>query len=183
MKQTLLIFLLLLISGCGISTEKAMEKGLMLFDADQKREAYPYLEKAYSGGTEDPELFCKLAFCRIAVTGDPSGAIDLLRDNVVKFPDYAPTYHQLGLIAYEFDPVEDNKNLHQAIFFARKAVKFDPYEWSYCENLGTYLYLIGEKDSALVWFKSASELNLTNDELVKHINEIEKMLEGKNSSE
>ena len=167
---------IILISGCSISPEEARDKGFQLYDSNRKQKAYSYLEKAYSGGIDDPELCVRLSFCRIAIDNDPSGGIEILRDSALRYPDYAPTYDQLGKIALKFGPNENNANLYQAIYFARKAVETDPSEWRYKDNLGAYLYLVGEPDSALVWFKAAWELNPVDPEFEERIRHIEGVL-------
>ena len=172
----------LIISGCGIPPEEAAEKGLKLYENNQLKKAYPLLERAHLGGIEKPELALCLAYCKITIDNDPSGAIEILRDSALRYPDYAPTYYQLGLISYNFGPVEDNKNLEQAIHFARKAVELGSDEWLYHDNLGTYLYLIGQPDSALVHFKIAVQLNPMDKKLTERVEKLELKLSQRDSA-
>lgn len=167
------VFLAVLI-GCGASPEQELEKGFLLFETNQKREAYPHLKKAYRGGIEHPELYVSLAFCCVAIDDNPSAAIELLHEGIQIFPDYAPIYDELGLIAHQFGPTDDGKNLRQAVYFAMKAVELDPDDWKYIDNLGSYLYLEGKIDSALICFRKASELNSANEDIKRRIMQIEK---------
>ncbi len=140
------------------------------------------MKRAYSDGIEKPELALCLAYCKITIDNDPSGAIEILRDSALQFPDYAPTYYQLGLISFNFGPVGDNKNIKQAIHFARKAVELGSDEWLYQDNLGTYLYLVGQPDSALVHFKIAGRLNPTDEKLTERVQELESKLSQRDSA-
>ena len=164
------------IRGCSMSPREAFEKGFELYDNEQKREAYPYLRQAYESGINNPELAVRLAFCLVAVDKNPSGAIEILSENAKRFPDYSETYYQLGLIAHNFGSEDEKSNLRQAIYFACKAVELAPVEWSYNDNLGSYYYLAGELDSALVYFKAASGLNPSNEELIERIKKVKRRL-------
>ena len=169
--------------GCGIPAEEAAEKGLALYKENRLEEAYPWLKRAYTGGVEKPELALCLAYCKVSIDNDPSGAIGILRDSVLRFPDYAPAYYQLGLISYNFGPVEDNRNLAQAIHFSRLAVERDPDLWFYNDNLATYYYLNGQLDSALVYFRLASGLNPADEKLEERVREIERKINPVDSME
>jgi len=149
---------------------------MALYENGELYKAYPMLQKAYKGGISTPQLALCLAYCRVSIDNDPTGAIEILRDSAVNFPDFAPTYYQLGLISYKFGPVEDGGNLAQAINFARKAVELSPDEWLFADNLATYYYLVGELDSAQYYFKTASELNPFNKELADRVRQVEEAI-------
>ena len=167
---------LIALSGCGLSPEDAYVHGLKLYEEGEIYKAYPLLKKAHKGGVSKPQLSLCLAYCMVSIDDNPSGAIELLRDSVLRFPDFAPTYYQLGLISFNFSPTESGENLQQALFFARKAVELSPDEWLYADNLATYLYLSGQPDSALYYFRRASELNPFNAELAKRVKQVEEAL-------
>jgi len=181
LKIYIFIFISLFLIGCGQSPEEALEKGFMLYEDGSKHEAYPYLDRAYKGGMEHPELITRLAFCKIAIDSDPSAAIGLLQEGVVKYPDYAPIYNMLGLIAQQYGQEEDNNSLQQAIYFARKAVELDPDEFESMSNLASYLFLAGDIDSSLICFRRARELNTTDKETVNRINQLERIISEKDS--
>jgi tetratricopeptide (TPR) repeat protein len=170
-----------LVTGCGPSPQKAYEQGMALYEHGNLYKAYPLLKKAAKGGISTPQLALCLAYCHVSIDNDPTGAIDLLRDSALNFPDFAPTYYQLGLISYNFGPAEDGGNLVQAIYFARKAVELSPDEWLFADNLATYYYLAGEQDSALYYFKQASELNPFNKELAERVKKVEEALSKSDS--
>ncbi|NQT34615.1 hypothetical protein HQ587_05450 [bacterium] len=172
-----LILLIALICGCTLSPEEAMQKGLDLYNDGKITKSYQYLMKAHAGGIQDPELFLRTAYCMVAIEDDPSAAIKILSLSVQLFPEYAPTYDLLGVIAQQFGPVQEGKNLQQAIYYARKAVELEPDEWKFKDNLGGYYYLIGKPDSALFWFKAASELNPTDEDILRRIRQVEVSLE------
>ena len=156
-----------------------MQKGLDLYNNEKITKSYPYLMKAYTGGIQDPELFLHTAYCMVAIDNDPSTAIKILSLSVQLFPEYAPTYDLLGVIGQQFGPEQEGKNLQQAIYYAHKAVELEPDEWKYKDNLGGYYYLIGKPDSALFWFKAASELNPTDKDILRRIWQVEASLERK----
>jgi len=159
-----------------LSPQDAYVQGLKLYEEGQIYKAYPLLKKAHEGGVSQPQLALCLAYCMVSVDDDPSGAIEILRDSALRFPDFAPTYYQLGLISFNFSPTDNGENIQQALFFARKAVELSPEEWLYADNLGTYLYLSGERDSALFYFRRAHELNPFNEELAKRVKQLEESL-------
>jgi tetratricopeptide (TPR) repeat protein len=170
------IFIPLFLIGCGQTPEEALEKGFLLYDEGSKVEAYPYLDKAYKSGIEHPELITRLAYCKVAIDNDPSAAIVLLQEGVVKYPNHASIYNMLGLIAQQYGQEEDNSNLQQAIYFARKAVKHDPDDFEFMSNLASYLFLAGDMDSSLTCFQRAHELNTTDKETVSRISQLEQII-------
>ncbi|MCF7809939.1 hypothetical protein K9N50_03005 [bacterium] len=182
LKLFTVIFIPFFLIGCGQTPEEALEKGFLFYDEGSKVEAYPYLDKAYKSGIEHPELITRLAFCRIAIDKDPSSAIVLLQEGVVKFPNYAPIYDLLGLIAQQYGETEENSNLQQAIYFARKAIELDPDDFEFMSNLASYLFLAGDMDSSLVYFQRAHELNTANEETVKRIRQLERIISQKDSN-
>ena len=150
-----------------------------LYNDGKIAKSYPYLIEAFAGDIEDPELFLHTAYCMIVIDNDPSAAIKILTLSAQLFPEYAHTFDLLGVIAQQFGPEEDGKSLRQAIYFARKAEELEPFEWRYKDNLGTYYYLIGEPDSALFWFKAASELSPADEDILRRIRQVEASLERK----
>ncbi len=156
-------------AGCGVSPEVAKQKGFALYDLGQFEEAHPYLEKAYVGEESDPELVVRLAYCRTAVAGDITGAISILRDSMLRHPEYARTYYQLGYIAYNYGPKEKNANIIQALYFTRKAAELDSTDFKIIDNLGMYHLLLGELDSAMVCFQTAKQIKPDNADLNRRI--------------
>jgi tetratricopeptide (TPR) repeat protein len=161
---TILLFGLLL-AGCGMSPEAAKQRGFAFYDLKQFKDAFPLLEKAYKKGLDDPELVVRLAYCRAIIGGDPAAAIAILRDSVLKYPKYARTYFELGFIAQQFGPNEGQANVKQALGFTRKAVALDSTDWLSVDNLGMFYFMLGDLDSAEIWFKAASRLKSNDAEL------------------
>jgi tetratricopeptide (TPR) repeat protein len=167
-----LLAMTVILSGCGLSPQAAKDKGFEFYDLQKYKEALPLLEKAFAGKIDDPELIVRLAYCRAMIKGDPSSAIDILRDSVLKYPKYARTYFELGFIAHNFGPNENNQNLIQAMGFMRKAIELDSTEWKFKDNLGMFYFMQGQLDSAEIWWKAAYKLKTDYPELNTRLQQI-----------
>jgi len=159
--------------------ETAKEQGFLRYDLGRYSEAHPLLERAFAGGLDDPELVVRLAHCRTTVKEDPTGAINILRDSALKYPDYARTYYELGFIAHDFGPTDDFRNVLQAIGFTRKAVELDPDDWRFKDNLGMFYLEMRELDSAMAFFQAARVLTTDYPELNARIEQTHQLLEEK----
>lgn len=174
-----LFFVSVLVPGCSVSPEVAKEKGFALYDLDKIAEALPYLERAYTDETSDPELVVRLAYCLANVNGDVERAITILRDAALRYPDYARIYYQLGYLAFHFGPEQGNKNVIQALGFTRRAAVLDPENFHIADNMGMYFLMLDEPDSALTWFLIAQKLDSEYAELNERIALTRKIIENR----
>lgn len=162
MKQNLVLLLLGIVAsiliGCSDSREKLCVEGFAAYDAGEYEDAYFLLERAYTDERSDPELVVRLADCRVSVAGDINGAIFILRDSALRYPDYAPTFYQLGIIAYNYSTKDNDENIRQAITFTRHAAALNPKDFQTVDTLGMLYLMIGELDSAMNWFEVAKEI-------------------------
>jgi len=169
--------IILLLSGCSISPEQAKNKAFELYELGKYEKAFPLLENAFTGEFTDPELIVRLAYCRTVVDDNPSGAIELLGDCALRFPDYAPVYYELGQIAYQYGPSEDNKNLLQALDYTRKAAVLDANDYDIITNLAKFHLMLDNLDSALVWFRKAGSIDPDQSEVKALIMRIEALID------
>ena len=144
--------------GCEMSTEEARVKGFELYNVGNYEDAPPLLEKVIAVNDQDPELIVRLAYCRVVINDDPSSAIEILTNSVIRFPDYARTFYELSQIAYEYGPAQKDINLDQALEFSGKAAELAPNDFSILENHANFNMLRGNLDSAYVWYKKANEI-------------------------
>ena len=182
MKKKLLLVLVVaafVVGGCISSPQKARDRGMAFYDLGDYPKAHPLLEKAFAGGMTEPELIVRLAFCRATVKSEIGSAIELLRDAVLKYPDYARLYYELGFIAFQYGPQDSAKNLRQAIEFTHIAVEKDTADWLFKDNLGMYYGLMGQLDSARIWLQAAQRLRPADSDLNARLEQLEQYLREK----
>ncbi len=185
MKEAILagtLVLTFVLVGCMPSPEAVKEKAFAFYDLKQYKEALPLLEKSFSRGLDDPELIVRLAYCRAKIAGDPTGAINILRDSVLKYPKYARTYFELGFIALQFGPPDGQANVKQALGFTLKAAQLDSTDWLTLDNVGMYYFMLGNFDSAGIWFDSAKKIKPDDAELNARIVQLAELKAKRDSS-
>jgi tetratricopeptide (TPR) repeat protein len=171
----LVVASLLILSGCGANPEASKQRGFELYDLQKFADALPLLEKAFTGGIDDPELVVRLAYCKATVSADGLFALNILRESALKYPNYARTYFELGYVAHQFGSTDGQQNVRQALGFTRKAVQLDSTDYKMRDNLAMYFFTLGELDSAEYWFKAAQALNLEDAKLTAKILQIQEL--------
>lgn len=163
--MVLILFLSAIVLGCNQSPKKLLNRGNEHYARENFPKALEFYKQVFESGINDPQLMVNLAFCLVVVEDDPNSAIQILTDAAMMFPDYPHVYYELGQIAYQYGPSNNNENLIQALEFTRKAYDLDSSNSNILQNLGKFYLMLDSTQIAQKYFNKASLLNPTDSNL------------------
>ena len=174
---SLLLVLILCFTGCEMTPDQAKAKAYKLYDEGKYKESMDCFEKAFTGEIDDPEFLVRYSYCLIANEFDPKYAIEMLFENVQRFPDYARSYYMLGHIASRFSPAEGGRNITQALRFMRRAAELDTLSVAVMTDMARYYILLNQLDSAQIWCRKALTLDPDNQALRDNLQDLRELMQ------